>query len=225
MNPDRPLHLYQQLLLLTLDGKRGTPIVGYTQLALAAAVLADWLMAGRISVDDSRRALVTLNDVRDTGDPVFDECLSVAKTKGRPIPLRRLIGRLSRIPQLRHKAAETLCARGILRSDRHLVLGLFPRQVYREVDPRPKQAIVDAFRAVLFSATTRTDARIAMLIALSQGANLLWRMFGAREMRNRKARIDEVIASKAGDDALLRLSKTFRQAVAAGIAANMAVVG
>lgn len=225
MKTDRPLHLYQQLLLLTLDSRRGTPVLAYAQLAVAGAILADWLLAGRISVDDSRRHLVSLDDPRETGDPVFDECLRLLKAANRPIPLRTAIARISRLPRLYQTAADALCERGILRSDRELVLGLFPRQVYRELDPMPKKALVERMRAVIFSATPRTDASMAMLIALAQGANLLWRIFGRQEIRRRKARINEVIASSTGHDTQQRLSKTFRQAVAVSIAVNSIVIG
>jgi hypothetical protein len=225
VKPERPPYLYQQILLLMLNSNRGTPIQAQMHLAVAAAVLADWLMTGRIMIDQSRRQLVALEDARDSGDPVFDACLRVATASNGRVPLRTLIGRLSRIPRLRQQAADTLCSLGILRADRDLVLGLFPRQVYREVDPLPKKAIVDRMRTAIFSVTARTDAKIAMLIALAQGANLLWQIFGRREIRQRKARIEAVIGSNAGGDGLVRLSKTFRQAVAVGIAANSLVVG
>jgi hypothetical protein len=38
MKTDRPLHLYEQLLLLTLDSRRGTPVLAFAQLAVAVAV-------------------------------------------------------------------------------------------------------------------------------------------------------------------------------------------
>jgi hypothetical protein len=213
MNTDRPL--YQQILLLSLDSKRGTPVVAFTHLAVAGAVMAEWLIDKRISVDDSRRLLVTLEDAYVTGDPVLDACLHRLKAATRKAPLRSWIARLSRIPRLRHMAAEMLCARGILRSERAPVFWLFSRQTYREVDPMPKKAIIDQMRAAIFSAGARPDARLATLIALANGGNMLGQIFGRQDVRRRKARIQELIAGNSGGSAVQQLSKIYQQAVAA----------
>jgi len=79
MTADRPLHLYEQILLLSLRSEKGTSTTGFEHIAIAGAVLTEWLSEGRISVDETRRQLVTLKETRPSGDPVLDECLDLFK--------------------------------------------------------------------------------------------------------------------------------------------------
>jgi Golgi phosphoprotein 3 len=227
MTADRPLHLYEQILLLSLRSEKGTSTTGFEPIAIAGAVLTEWLGEGRISVDETRRQLVTLKETRRSGDPVLDECLDLFKAAKRTAPLKTWIARLSRIPKLRHKAATQLCVRGILRADEDQVLWLFTRKIYPEINPKPKQAIVDSMRQAIFSETARVDEPLAVLISLAHGTGLLAPIFGRAEIRERKKRISTLLASNAVGKATQQLIATYRAiAVASGaMAASIAASG
>jgi hypothetical protein len=226
MTADRPLHLYEQTLLLSLRSDRGTSTTGFEHIAIAGAVLAEWLQEGRIAVDETRRQHVSLKDPRNSSDPVIEECLERFKAATRPAPLKSWIGRLSRIPKLRHKAALQLCTRGILRADEDRVLWLFTRRIYPELDTKPKRALIDAMRQAIFSETARVDERLTLLIALAQGAGLLAPVFGRAEIRQRKKRITALVAGSAVGKATQQLIATYRAvAAASGAAAAMVAAG
>jgi len=62
-------------MLLALRNEKGTVATGYAEYAVAGAVLAESLLDGRISVDDTRKHLVTVHNAEPAGDPSIDECL------------------------------------------------------------------------------------------------------------------------------------------------------
>jgi Golgi phosphoprotein 3 len=227
MTADRSLHLYEQVLLLSLRGDKGTSTTGFAHIAIAGAVLAEWLIDGRISIDESRRQLASLKDVRHSGDLVLDECLDLFKAAKRTAPLKTWIARLSRIPNLRHKAAMQLCVRGILRADENQVLWLFTRKIYPEINSKPRKAIVDSLRQAIFSETARIDESLAVLISLAHGAGLLAPIFGRSEIRGRKTRISALLASNAVGKATQQLIATYRAIAAASgaLAASIAAGG
>jgi Golgi phosphoprotein 3 len=218
MTANRPLHLYEQILLLSLR-ERGTTSSGFAHIAIAGAVLAEWLIDRRISIDDTRKQVVSLDNDRRVDDPILDECLDLFKAVGKPAPLKTWIARLSRIRRLRHKAATQLAVRGILRADEDKVLWLFTRKIYPETDPRPKRALLDAMRQVIFSETAKVDERMAVLIALAHGAGLLAPIFGRAEIRQRKQRLAVLVTSSAVGKATQQLIATYRAIAAASGAA------
>jgi golgi phosphoprotein 3 len=223
MNANRPLHLFEQVFLLSLRTE-GTSTSGFAHIAIAGAVLAEWLIEGRISVDDSRKQLVTLKAGRHRSDPVFDECLELFNAAKKTARLRTWIARLSRISKLRHKAAMQLCARGILRADEDNVLWLFTRKIYPEINPKPKKAMIESMRSVIVSETAKPDERLAVLISLAQGAGLLAPIFGKAEMRRHKKRIAALIASNSVGKATQQLIATYRTIAAASGAESIAIV-
>jgi Golgi phosphoprotein 3 len=223
MTAQRPLHLHEQVLLLALNREKGTSTTGFEHIAIAGAVLAGWLLEGRISIDPSRKQLVSLASVRTCGDPVLDECLDLIKATNEPARLRTWIARLSRIPRLRHKVAMQLCARGILRADEDKVLWVFPRKIYPEINPRPRKALVENLHSAIFSGTVKPDERLAVLISLAYGAGLLAPLFGRREIRQHQRQISALIASNLVGTATQEFIATYRTIAAASGAATAAI--
>jgi golgi phosphoprotein 3 len=223
MTAHSPLHFYEQVVLFALRSEEGTSMIGLEHIAIAGAVLAEWLIDGRISVDQTRKQLVSLNKTRHTGDPVFDECLGLFAAARKPAPLRTWIARLSRIPRLRHKAAMQLCARGILRADEDKVLWFFTRKIYPQVDPKPRRAMLEKVWSVIDSESAKVDEHLAVLISLAHGAGLLTCVFGRAEVRQRKLRIAAVIDGNTVGKATQQLIATYR-AIAAASGASTAVV-
>ena len=71
-----PLFLHEEIMLLALRDEKGTFEFGSMyNYALAGAILAELLLAGRISVESGKKKLIDLMSREPMGDPVIDECL------------------------------------------------------------------------------------------------------------------------------------------------------
>ncbi|MHB1326814.1 MAG: GOLPH3/VPS74 family protein [Gemmatimonadales bacterium] len=194
MTKQKPLFLYEEIMLLALRDEKGTVNTATSEYALAGAVLAELLLDGRIAIENTRKMLVDVKDASSTGDPVIDECLGKLREAKRRAPLRSWVARLARIKRFRHKAALQLCARGILRADERKILLIFSQKIYPEINPVPERKIIERLRQVVFSDQGRVDARTVVLISLAKSSDLLNKTFGRKEMKGRKKRIDGIIA-------------------------------
>jgi hypothetical protein len=99
------LRLYEEIMLLALSDDKGTVVVGFSEMAVVVAVLAELLLEKRIVLAEARRRLVEVEKADPTGDPIIDECLSKMARAKRRASLQSWITRLSSIRQLRHTAA------------------------------------------------------------------------------------------------------------------------
>jgi golgi phosphoprotein 3 len=196
MADQKSLLLYEEIMLLALRNEKGTVATGYVEYAVAGAVLAESLLDGRISVDDTRKQLVTVHNAQPTGDPIVDECLQRLATATRLASLRTWVSRLAKIKKLRHKVARQLCDRGILRADEDKVLFVFSRKIYPEINPVPEKRILDRLRKAIFTDTGQLDPRTVVLISLANGARLLAANLGKADVRSRKKRIEQIVAGE-----------------------------
>jgi Golgi phosphoprotein 3 len=73
MANSKPLHLYEEIMLLALRDEQGTIATGFAEQAVAGAILAELLLDGRVSVDETKKQLVNLINIQACGDPVIDE--------------------------------------------------------------------------------------------------------------------------------------------------------
>jgi Golgi phosphoprotein 3 len=193
MTDPKSLFLYEEIMLLALRNEKGTVATGYVEYAVAGAVLAESLLDGRISVDDTRKHMVTVHNAEPTGDPIIDECLQRVATASRLASLKTWVGRLAKIKKLRHKVARQLCDRGILRADEDKVLLVFSRKVYPEINPVPEKRILDRLQKAIFTESGQLDPRTVVLISLANGSRLIAENFGRKEIRSRKERIEQIV--------------------------------
>jgi len=188
------LPLHEEVLLLALRDDEGTIASGTMYLyAIAGALLAELVLQGRVAVDDAKRkkrAVVT--DPRPTGAPLLDECLA-KMAAGKPKRLDHWVGKFAGISGLKHRVAERLCDRGILREEEGKILLLFTRRVYPETDPRPEHEIVERLRSAIFTDTREVDPRTGVLVSLTDATGVLAVVFGKKELKARKARIEQVV--------------------------------
>ncbi len=197
MNDPNALWLYEEIMLLALRDKQGTISTGYSEYAVAGAVVAELLLDQRISLDGSKRQLVNLNDPKRTGDPIMDACLDKMEAAKRRASLENWITRLACIPKLRHKVAHQLCERGILQAEEDKVLLVFSRKIYPELNPEPERAIIERLREAIFSDDSEVDPRTVVLISLADGADLLKENFDRKEIARRKERIEAIVHGDA----------------------------
>lgn len=212
MQPNPPLHLHEEVALLAIRDDRGTFACSFVDHAVAAAVVAELAFERRIEVEPSKRRLVTVLDPRPSGDPVIDACLEKMASARRRARLETWIGRLARIPRLRHQVALSLCERGILRHDQDKILFLFTRQLYPEVDPAPEREIIARLEQAIFGPERELPPRTAVLVALAHATGLLREPFGKARLKARKVRLEEIVRGE-------RIGAAARDAIAATQAA------
>jgi hypothetical protein len=191
--PPERLCLYEEIMLLALSNEKGRLETAYLEYTAAGAILAELSLGRRISIEANKKQLVSLENPNPTQDPVIDECLQKIATAKRRASLRTWVSRLAGIKELRHKIARQLCNRGVLRADEDRVLFFFTRKNYPEIDPMPEKRIVERMRAAIFADGDQVDPRTVVLISLANGAGLLKKPFGAKELKSRKKRIEQIV--------------------------------
>jgi hypothetical protein len=221
MNQTPPLHLYEELMLLALRDKEGTIHFGANYpYALAGAILAELLLKNRIRIEDEKKKFVVAKRGAALDDPLLEECLERIATAKRRTTLRTWVAKFAGIKQLKHRVAEQLCDRGILRADHDTVLLIFTRKIYPERDPKIEREIVARLKSAIFTYTTEIDPRTVVLVALAHKTGLLRATFDKKKLKDRKKRLDQIVAG----DVIGQATKEVMEAVQAAIvAASVAV--
>ncbi len=201
------LGLHEEIMLLALRDEEGTvefgSMYGY---ALGGALLAELLLAGRISVEEGKRKLVNVVSDEPVGQPLVDQCLlQIASAKRRAV-VQTWVQRFSAIKNLHHRIAQGLCERGILRAAEDKVLLIFRRQIYPEINPQPERRLIERLRKAIFTDQDRVDPRTTILISLANGANLLRIPFDRKDLKKRRQRIEQLtngeLMGKAASEAI-----------------------
>jgi golgi phosphoprotein 3 len=194
----RTLFLDEEILLLALNDTKGTAASGSTyRYALAGAILAELLLSQRITVEASKKKLVDVVEARPIGDPLIDECLARIAGASRRGSLLTWVTRIAGLKRIEHRVAEPLCAAGVLRAEVGKVLLIFDRTAYPQVDPEPERMLIDRLRKAIFSDAPEVDPRTVVLVSLTNGAGLLKPVFGGKELKGRKQRIERLTSGDA----------------------------
>jgi Golgi phosphoprotein 3 len=195
MATQKTLFLHEEIMLLALRDEEGTIASGSMyQYAVSGAILAELVLNKRIGVDEAKRKkLVSLVDSTPVGEPLLDECLEKINSAKRRASLQTWVSRFANVKNLKHRLAEQLCQRGILRADEDKVLLIFTRKMYPEIDREPERRIIDRLREAIFTDSEDVEPRTAVLLSLAHNADLLKNVFDKKELKRRKARIKQVI--------------------------------
>lgn len=194
METANQLYIYEEILLLALRDKEGTMLFGinYPQ-ALAGALLADLILQKKIEIESSgKRKFVKLSDSKKTGDLLLDqiiEKIAASKRKARP---QNWVQRIANISRLKHKAAQSLCRKGILKMEEDKVLLIFNRKVYPEVDPRPEKILIDKIYKAIFTESKNINPETVILISICNSTGILKHLFDKSKLREKKKRIKEI---------------------------------
>ena len=196
MSLRKRLYFYEEVLLLALKDEEGTFQANETSFlyTLAGSLLAELFFLEKISLEQvkKKKVLVNLDDPTPLGDPLLDESLEKLRTAKRRADLNTWVTRLAHIKKLKHRAAEQLCRRGILRADEGTVLLIFRRKVYPELDPGPERELVERLREAIFSDSEEVDPRTVVLVALADKAGVLKNVFDKKALKARKDRIESI---------------------------------
>ena len=91
------------------------------------------------------------------GDPLIDECLAKLAGAKKRAQLQTWVTKFAQTKNLKHRVAEQLAKRRILRIDEDKVLGIFTRKIYPEVDPQPERELTERLRQAIFSDGAEVD--------------------------------------------------------------------
>jgi len=219
MTTQNNLFLHEEIMLLALRDEKGTIVPGTMfQYAIGAAVLAELLLNHRIAVDQSsRRKLVDLVSSTPLGDPLLDHCLEKIATARRRAALQTWVSRFAVVKNLKHRVAQQLCKRGILRADEDKILLLFTRKIYPEVNPEPERKLIERLRQAIFTDAPNIDPRTVVLVSLANSTSLLRVVFDKKMLKTRKKRIEQIVNGEI-------TGKAAQQAIQAMQAAVMVAV-
>lgn len=219
------LRLYEEVTLLALSDDKGTFASNPAfSCALAGALTAELLLEGRITVEETKKKIVRFVGGTPLGDPLLDEGLARIAAAKRDASLSTWVGRLAGIRKLPHRAALGLCRKGILREETSKVLLVFDRALYPTADPRPERAIRERLRRALLSDTSDVDARTVTLLALARGGSLLSSVLDKREMKERKKRIESLVAGEGVGASVKEATDAMNAALAAVFVATTLAV-
>ncbi len=202
------LFLHEEVMLLALRDEEGTIASGTMyQYAIGAAILAELLLKKRIALDESRKKkLVNLISSTPLGEPLIDQCLEKIGNVKRRASLQTWVSRFAGVKNLKHRVAQQLCDRGILRATEDTILLLFTRKIYPEINPEPERKLIERLRQAIFTDSWDVDARNVVLVSLADSTGLLKEAFDKKELKGRKARIKEIsngeITGKAAKEAI-----------------------
>ena len=215
------MHLHEQLMLLALRDEKGTleSKASMYACALGGAILTELSLKGRIRIGRDKKAFVDLIDRSPLGEPVLDECLDSvvrARRKGRAATW---VQRFANTKRLRHRVAEGLCRRGILREGEDRVLLFFRRKIYPTVDPAPERRLLERMRSAVFSDSTQ-DPETAILVALANATGLLAIHFDRKELRRRKEHLKHITERTPGGAAAQQAAQAAEAAIIGAVAAS-----
>ena len=241
--PTKSLFLHEEVMLLALAEEKGTVIAEDSyRFALGGAILAELLLEKRIAVAEIKKDgrglglgawlasafaetnLVDAVSSKRIGDPVLDECLKRVATAKRRASLKTWVQRFSNMSNLKHRVAEGLCDRGILRGDQDKVLLIFTRRIYPERDSRPERRIIERLRKAIFTEARDLDPRTVVLLSLADSANLLKIPFDKKKLRSRKKRIERITNGEHMGKATKEAVQAAQAAVAAAAIVPMIAV-
>lgn len=187
------LHLYEECLLLALKDEEGTSHPINLAFSLGGAILADLLMLGKVEVEkEKRQSFLKLVEPSETGDPILDECTLKIHTSKRRANLGTWVQRFGALRNLKHRAAEQLIGRGVLKAEEDTVLLIFKRKIYPQLDGRVEKEIVGRLRKAIFTRMSDIDPRTVVLVSLADKTGLLRANFDKKKLKEQKKRIEEI---------------------------------
>ena len=192
------LHLHEQLLLLVLRDRKGTVDyrAGHYNLAMGGAILAELALDGWIRIDEGKKAWVeAVPGMGRVRDEIMDEALDQVSTSKR----RRAeswVQRFGSLKKMRHRTAQGLCRRGILRTIESQLLLVFSRKVYPTVDPGPEHRLIDGLREAVMG-DEGVDPRLGVVLSLAHATGSLRIHFDRKELKPRKARLKAISTGQA----------------------------
>lgn len=187
-----PLSLTEELVLVALDDESGhlmTLLPFSLETAMAAALLMDLTLAGRIDTDADH--LFVLSSA-PTGHPILDELLTTIVNEPHPLSSAQWLRRLAVPgPELRDRVLEQLVQRGVLKSVEKRWLWVFTTRAYPPTSGLEEREVKSRVMTLLNNDEI-PNARDAMLIGLLRATGIMERLLSESEHHRLRARIDQI---------------------------------
>jgi len=189
------LHIYEEILLLALRDKKGSTHFGVNyQFAMAGAIVAELLLDKKIEIEKvKKKKFVKLVDGTLSGDDILDETLQKLQTAKRRQRVEAWVSRLANIRRIKHRAAENLCKKRILKMEEDKVLMIFRRKLYPEINPKPEKQILNKMFDAIFTEKRNIDPHTLVLISICHSTGMLKPLFDKKKLRERKSKIKEIV--------------------------------
>jgi len=219
--PAKPrLTMYEEILLLALDDRKGTAAMesGHAN-AMGGAILAELMLLGALKIDTvKKKKFVDAEPGAQVDDPLLAECLDLVRTAKRRKTAVDWVFKFAGVKDLKNRVARGLVGKGVLSEEHDKVLGIFPRTKFPERDPGPEQALIERLRQAVLTDADKVDERTLVVAVIANATAMLQRVIGKKELKARKARL-KVLA-----EGQLAGAATAEAVAAAQAAALMAIV-
>ncbi len=186
------LSVPEEILLLTLDDERGTPVdVPAIQIdcAIAGAILMD--LALRCRIDTGLDELFTVSR-EPTGDSLLDEVLERIAGDPEPHDAAYWVQVLShRSGEYRDRIAERLVEAKILKRVEERLLWVFGSRRYPQIDGGEEREVKRRIVNVLLDDGI-PDPRDIVILTLADTCGVLDRILSSRELKNREGRLRQL---------------------------------
>jgi hypothetical protein len=195
------LSLPEQIVLLALRDDKGTPEFRATmhKYAIGGAILAELAFGGHVRIGEDKKNLVEPLAAFTLADPVLEECRAAVAGATRRKSAGAWVTRFARIRRLRHRVAEGICRRGILKDSEEQILLVFTRKAYPTTDPAPERLLLERMREAVLGDGDGLDPRTALVVALAHAAKMLGIYFGWKELWRRRARLKRIASGEPID--------------------------
>lgn len=207
------LTLAEELFLLALDDAEGwitAPAQSILRYGLAAALLADLALRGKVVVEDQRVQLV---DVVPIGDELLDWALQRLSAAGKPLKVKHWINALG-FRKLPRQIAQQLVAGGVLQEVERGYAWVIPYAEYPQSTAPAKYWIKLDLRSAVLT-TVKTTPHGIVLLSLVRSCRLLGLIFTKDERRTASRRVRELVLHEGFGDAVVQ---TLRDIEAATVA-------
>jgi hypothetical protein len=213
--------LAEELLLLALDDRTGRITVGEIDKGLAGAVLLELALLDRVRVagkgETVRAGRLVLQPGPALEHPVLAGGLATVEGREGRKP-EQVIDALGK--GLRDRLADGLVDAGVLRREKHRVLGVFPARRLPAQDVAHEATVREQIRAALDGATP--GERTAALIALLSALNAVTTVFDVPDKRAARRRAREIAEGQWAAAAVRKAVEAVYAATTAAVAATVA---
>lgn len=222
--PAQPkLTMYEELLLLTLDDRKGTAGMDTSHLhAMGGAVLAELMLLGALRIADDKKKLVEAVPGVGVDDPLLAECLERVRTAKRRQSAVSWVQKFCGVKDLKNRVARGLVAKGVLNEARDRVLGIFPRAVFPTRDGGPEEKLRERLREAVLGDSDRIDERTLVVTVLAHATALLPKAIDKKLLKTRKARLKQLSEGTLAGAATIEAVKAAQAAAAAALIATTA---
>jgi hypothetical protein len=187
------LTLYEEILLLALDDRKGTAAMdsGHAN-AMGGAILAELVLLGALRIATDKKKLVDAEPGMQVDDPLLAECLALVQNAKRRKSAVDWVMKFAGVKDLKNRAARGLVTWGVLNESRDKVLGIFPRAIFPARDPGPEQALIERLRQAVLTDDDRVDERTLVVAVIANATSLLPKAIDKKLLKGRKVRLKQL---------------------------------